>query len=218
MVIDLVPFHEVNKPGFLRNYALIVPNFEVASDKYYRDMLEPTYTKIKESLLKKLDSDAPLTISVGLDGWSAHHHSYMGMNAHYLDDNWCRVKFCLGMAPMDEKHTGLNIHDKLNSTLLDWSILSKTGLCLRDNAANMVAAFNVDGCVLDSVGCLNHTLQLCIHDEIFDLPSNQALIEKSRRLLSHANMSGKFYNSFHQNQKDLMGGKPKNLKGDVDTR
>ena len=47
MVLDLVPFHEVNKPGFLRTYAHVVPNFEVASDKYYRSLLDPTYDKIR---------------------------------------------------------------------------------------------------------------------------------------------------------------------------
>ena len=36
MILDLVPFCEVNKPGFLRHHALICPDFEVASDKYYR--------------------------------------------------------------------------------------------------------------------------------------------------------------------------------------
>ena len=36
MVLDLVPFSEVNKPGFLRHHAYLAPNFEVASEKYYR--------------------------------------------------------------------------------------------------------------------------------------------------------------------------------------
>ena len=45
LVMDLMPFHTVSKPGFLRHQALSVPNFEVASDKYYRDMLDPTYDR-----------------------------------------------------------------------------------------------------------------------------------------------------------------------------
>ena len=36
MILDLVPFSEVNKPGFLRHHQLLVPNFKVASEKYYR--------------------------------------------------------------------------------------------------------------------------------------------------------------------------------------
>ena len=49
MVVDLVPFHEVNKPGFLRQYYRLVPNFKVATAKYYRSLLEPTYDKIRDA-------------------------------------------------------------------------------------------------------------------------------------------------------------------------
>ena len=71
MVLDLAPFNEVNKPGLLRNYAILAPTYQVKSDKFYRSMLEPTYTKIKSVLQQKLELDNPPTISVGLDGWSA---------------------------------------------------------------------------------------------------------------------------------------------------
>ena len=47
MVVDLVPFHEVNKPGFLRTFYVTTPNFKVASDKYYRSLLDPTYDQIR---------------------------------------------------------------------------------------------------------------------------------------------------------------------------
>lgn len=47
MIVDLVPFHEVNKPGFLRSYAVLAPNFKVASSKYYRSLLDPTHERIR---------------------------------------------------------------------------------------------------------------------------------------------------------------------------
>ena len=184
-------------------------------------MLDPTFTKIKGVLREKLETDNPPTISVGLDGWSAHHHGYLGMNGHYLNDDWCRVKFCLGCAPFDESHTGENIYQKLTSVLTDWDLLLKTGPCLRDNAKNMVAAFEVEGSVLEGVGCVNHTLQLSIKDEIFNLPSVETLITKCRTLASHANRSNHFYRDFRKNQIELMNKKPnevQNLKGDVVTR
>ena len=59
---------------------------------------------------------------------------------------------------MDESHTGENIYAKIRSVLLDWNIYDKTSLCLRDNAANMVAAFK-EG-MLNDAGCVNHTLQV----------------------------------------------------------
>ena len=50
MIVDLIPFTEVNKPGFLRHHALLAPNFEVASDKYYRSLLDPTYDRIRDEM------------------------------------------------------------------------------------------------------------------------------------------------------------------------
>ena len=35
MVIDLVPFTEVNKPGFLRHHHRLVPNFQVTHSKSF---------------------------------------------------------------------------------------------------------------------------------------------------------------------------------------
>ena len=46
-VVDLVPWHEVNKPGFIRSYAIIEPRFKLASDKYYRSLLDPTYDRLR---------------------------------------------------------------------------------------------------------------------------------------------------------------------------
>ena len=185
---------------------------------YYRSLLEPTYTKIKGSLKLKLEADDPPTISIGLDGWSAFHHGYLGYKGNYITDEWERSSFCLGCAPFDERHTGENIYMKLESELLDWNILSKTGLILRDNASNMEAAFDHDHSILQAEGCLNHTLQLAIKDGLFSLSSVETLIKKCRDLVSHANHSNKFYAEFYK-QQEIHGitGRP-SLRQDVCTR
>ena len=144
----------------MRLLKTLVPNFEVASEKYYRGRLNTTYDRIKSSLMDKVTADNPSTISIGLDGWSKHHHGYLGIDAHYLNENWDRVTFNLACVPFDISHTAENIYEKLETELREWNILSKTGLCLRDNAANMVAAFQVPDSVLTAVGCLNHSLQV----------------------------------------------------------
>ena len=110
MVLDCVPWTEVNKPGFLRHHHTLVPNFKLASEKYYRSKLDDMYDGIKTSLLKKLDSEAPTTISIGCDAWSQFHNGYMGINCHYLTSEWNRVTFCLACAPFSESHTGKSFH------------------------------------------------------------------------------------------------------------
>ena len=47
MIMDNLPFYAVSKPGFLRHHAIAVPNFQVASEKFYRSMLEPAYNSIR---------------------------------------------------------------------------------------------------------------------------------------------------------------------------
>ena len=117
-------------------------------------------SSIKSALKAKLDRDSPLVISLGLDGWSQHHHGYLGINGHYLNKEWERVIFKLACTPFDISHTGEHIFEALHWQLYDWDIIPRAGLCLRDNAANMQAAFELDISYLDSVGCLNHSLQL----------------------------------------------------------
>ena len=62
IVLDLMPWSTVNKPGFLRNQKLSTPNFELGSEKYYRDLLDPSYCKIKTALKSKLEVDNPIRV------------------------------------------------------------------------------------------------------------------------------------------------------------
>ena len=47
MIMDNIPFYEAGKPGFLRMFHVAVPNFQVASETYYRSLLEPAYDGIR---------------------------------------------------------------------------------------------------------------------------------------------------------------------------
>ena len=145
------------------------------------------------------------------------------MNAHFLNTEWERVMFCLSCVPFDESHTGVNIYKKLNEVLNDWKIRDKISLCLRDNAANMEAAFNPahhpdlePNSILEAVGCLNHSLQLVIKD--FFLVSVDNLITACRRLASYANQSTKFYTVFYEEQRKCGITNQPSLKQDVATR
>ena len=167
----------------------------------------------------KIDSDSPEIISFGLDGWSQHHHGYLGINGHYLNPAWERVIFNLACTPFDVSHTAENIFEALHWQLYDWDLTSKAGLCLRDNAFNMKAAFELDDSYLESVGCINHSLQLVIKEEIFALPSVEKVIKKCKDIVTFANSSNKFYPKFYHYQVTLQNITERlSLKGDVSTR
>ena len=118
-ILDKQPWTMVNDPGFIRLLNVLEPRFEIASDKYYREMLEPSHLAIKTKLMEMLEKDNPKTISVALDGWSAHHHGYLGINYHYITD-WKRKKLNLACKPFDERHTGVNIYNCLEAVLTEW--------------------------------------------------------------------------------------------------
>ena len=108
----------------------------------------------------------------------------------------------------------------LDSVLTEWDIIWETGLCLRDNAFNVTAAFNAENnkAGLKSAGCLNHTLQLSINDEIFSLVSVKNLIEKCRGLVGFANSSNKFYAELYKQQQIIGIHDRPSLKQDIETR
>jgi hypothetical protein len=219
ILLDIQPWSVVNDPGFLRHQALIAPNYEIASEKYYRNMLNPTYEKVKAAMKNLLKEKTAETVSISLDAWSSFHHGYLGMTVHFISENWERVKFCLSCSQFDEKHSASNIFQKIEKIAQEWELSEKIKVCLRDNAANVKAAFNEPGCVYKSAGCLNHSLQLVIKKELFCLQSVEDLIQKCRKLCTHASHSNAFYAELYKQQEVQMKNNNRlGLKNDVATR
>ena len=217
MILDLRPFNCVNNPGFIRLCFEFDRRFDLASETYYRNLLSPTFEKIKKALKKLVQDDNPITFVITTDLWSAYHHSYLGINVHYLR-KFKRVKFNLACLCMDIAHTGENIRNEIVQKLIEWNIEEKVSLCIRDNAANMIKAFEHNN-PSPSVGCLAHTLQLVINDKIFTLVSVEKLIKKCRNLSKHANQSNVFYNELYNQERLQMNlAKEVRLKQDVVTR
>ena len=58
----------------------------MASEAYYRSLLDPTFEKLKEKLKDKIDkSDNPATNAISLDGWSENHE---GIDSITLNSNF----------------------------------------------------------------------------------------------------------------------------------
>ena len=64
-------------------------------------------------------------------------------------------------------------------------------MVLRDNAANVSKAFTEEEGI-PSAGCLSHSLQLVIKGELFVQKSVATLIDKVRKVCSHASYSNLF--------------------------
>jgi len=196
---------------------ILKPNLEIGTDTFYGRKLEDTYERIKKKLKDTLEQDNPESIAVSLDGWSHYHNGYLGINIHYITEDWKRKSWNISCQPFNCDHTAVNLWDALTSTLEDWGIRDRVEVALRDSAANMVACFRLGE--IESLSCLNHCLQLAIKDELFELPSVQTLIDKCRKISTSSNNSNKFHQELQRQIKlQLPGVQKQNLIRDCPTR
>ena len=105
MVTDMQPWTTVDGAGFVRMYKKACPNFEIASHKYYADMLDPAYEKIKNKIKAQIEEANPEVFSITLDGWSEFKNGYLGINVHYIADFKKHVRN-IGCSPFSDRHTG----------------------------------------------------------------------------------------------------------------
>ena len=91
IVTDPKPFNIVNDPGFLNYSKLLDPRFTVGSAMYYRRLLDKAFIKGKDKVQTKLKEAEPTSVSIQLDGWSQHHHGYIGLLVNYITKGWRSV-------------------------------------------------------------------------------------------------------------------------------
>lgn len=217
MIFDLRPFNEVNKKGFLQMVKTLQPKFNPGSDKYYRDLMNKTFKECKEKLKQNLMDANPQDVALVLDGWSQFHHGYVGINIHFITDEWVRKQYNIGCVPLDTSHTGDAMARLTEALVREWNILDKITFMVRDSAANMVRMGNLVN--WKHGDCTNHTLQLCIKDELFDLTSVENLILKCRKVCKYANHGVEFVHELMLAQEPLEEGHhAKQLQQDVITR
>ena len=81
-----------------------------------------------------------------------------------------------------------------------------------------IAAFKEDGCLIIDVGCLNHSLQLVLKEQVFSMDSIKRMIDKARKISTHANHSTVFSNRLEEKQRQLGIERPLVIIGDCPTR
>jgi len=84
---------------------------------------------------------------------------------------------------LDEDHTGMYLASRLKGAIETWNLQGKIHMGLRDNAANMISTMRI--AEVEDFGCMAHTLQLVLHDALFEQSAVQSIVKKSRRLVTH---------------------------------
>lgn len=190
MIQDLRPYSDIMKGGLLQLLKFLQPKFEPASDKFYREMMQASYSRCKEKVKDIINKANPAQVSLVLDGWSSYHHGYVGVNIHYINENWKRVKINICCKKFDESHTGQALATFIADLTHEWNIFDKILVAVTDSASNMKKMFEY--LPWERADCGNHTLQLSINDEIFSMNSVDALSKKCRAVCTFQNKTQQF--------------------------
>ena len=159
---DLRPISIVEGEGFTHLINFLEPGFRVPSRPHVTSVCQKLYVSMKEELLAQINSH--LFVSLTTDIWTSRtEQAYLTATVHFLTEEWNMEAKVLQTREIPEKHTGVNISDRLKAVAHEWNITSeKLAAIVRDNAANMALAVHIMGDWAD-MGCFGDTLQLVVN-------------------------------------------------------
>ena len=99
------------------------------------------------------------------------------VKAEYGRNSSRNSRKALSCRKFNESHKSEHVRSKVRSILDEFELKNKVKIALRDNAANMVAAFPPE-LGIKGVGCLAHSLQLVVKEQIFSMASVTSLLKK----------------------------------------
>ena len=125
----------------------------------------------------------------------------------------------LSTEAMEERHTAVNISQRLREISTDWKVAEKVEAIVHDNAANMVLAATLldEGLDWSHVVCVGHTLQLSINDGLKEATISK-MVSIARKMVGHFNHSALACSKLHAVEEQQGRKKLLNLVQDVPTR
>lgn len=149
----------------------VLPSRKSVSKKHIVDTYNRTKNDIRNSLAKSR------THAVTTDMWtSSSNTSYMGVTAHWIDDQFVQHNRCLEVKPAPGSHTADFLSSELTAVMDEWNIDPKHVHIVTDSGANIRKAVTQMPDVKWR-GCFAHKLQLCVNGAL----TSQDLGESARR-------------------------------------
>jgi hypothetical protein len=80
-------------------------------------LLSKEYEKAVPEVRRKLQTAMGM-IHLTFDGWTSRQNiSFLGVSAHFLDEDWNHQTVLLGLPPLARRHTGQTIHEEVKRML-----------------------------------------------------------------------------------------------------
>ena len=177
------------RTGFNNFMKVVEPRYKIPSNQYMStSWLDFNYQQSVDAFKLFLSKNCDI-LSLTSDIWSSRSQdSYIGITAHFIDNNFTRHELTLNCTPFNNYHTGQLIAEKFTSALNFWNIdKSNIHVVLTDAAANIKL-----GCQLASLKnqtCAPHDLHNIIKNVVFDQEEINSTIEKIKSLVTYYHKS-----------------------------
>ena len=182
IVSDYLPLSIVEGECFRNLMKVVAPDYDIPCRKTIRARITKRYEEQKTVLTDELQTIDSVAITT--DTWTSNAtDSYITVTEHHITDDWEMKSNVLMTRAMPERHTGVNIANRLRDCITEFHLPNKVESCVHDNARNMDCAGELCTEWSDNA-CFAHTLQLCIRPSL-DLPLADKTISKCRKLVGH---------------------------------
>ena len=212
IIKDVRPIAAVHGEGFMELIKFFEPNYTIPCHKTIWKTINKQYDTVRETITQEMEGKS---VSLTTDLWtSCTMDPYITVTAHYITDVWKIKSKVLRTDYMTERHTAVNIADKLTETINDWDV--SVFSTVHDNASSMNLAMELCQQFPSHLGCTGHTLQLAIKAGL-DLPDVEKMTAAARRLVGHFRHSSVAHVALKKCQESL-GKPPRKLQNDCATR
>jgi hypothetical protein len=117
IIADNLPFRLVDSPAFRRWAMYRNPGGLLPTRKTIASLLKEEYQRAIPHVKQMLQSARGL-VHFTFDGWTSRQNvSFLGMNAHFLDEEWVFRTIFLGLPPLLYRHTGNAMADEMAAVL-----------------------------------------------------------------------------------------------------
>lgn len=146
VISGMRPFSIVDDKSFKKLFSF-APEMHVMSRRTLMERIKAkTQLDHEETLAELRKTDCVCTMT---DVWSTKHHSFLGVSAHWLDDNMERRSRVLACPHFRNPHSGERIASTLQAVHDENELGGKLITTSTDNASNMVNAFDYYGVKLN---------------------------------------------------------------------
>lgn len=190
IVLNDQPFTEVESESFRTLLTLLKPNIKILSaDTIKRRILGLFQSKQFE--MEETFNALDCKVSFTTDCWTSPNMiAFMGVTAHYIDNDWNLQSFTIDFMNLHSSHTGSNLHEAFVSVLNTFHLKDKAFGITLDNASNndsFIEKLHSDDTSFSKfhhIRCFAHVLNLGAQGAINvlkdDLTSLRLVIKKIR--------------------------------------